>query len=212
MAFGSRIAARVDILPKTMISSLSKVFDPIDPQIARDIVSAYGLDDQAESNTRENLEPILRYGNDVMFALPARELARAWSSASDGTEGFLCHFNAPNPWEGPWKGHATHVQDIAFLLLNYNETLSGGQRLCAERYAKDVIAFVNGGEPWPACNNGGGSMVYDAPEQGVEDKSCYVPDGDAERTGRRDALYKIVGEERFDKLVDVWQLFMAGGK
>ena len=215
MAFSFRVAGRTDILPKTLIACLSETFDPIDPRIAREIAAAYGIDGAAESNTRENLMPVLHYGNDVMFALPARELVRAWSSADvPGTEAFLCHFNAPNPWDGPWKGYATHIQDLAFVLLNSHDTLSAGQRLCAERYAKDIISFVNGGNPWPAYEGGvkEGAMAYFAPVEGDEDESEFVPTEDPERTGRRDRLQTIVGEGLFDKLVDTWQMFMAGPK
>ena len=215
MAFSFRVAGRTDILPKTLVDCLKKTFDPINPQMAKDIVAAYGLDCSAESNTKENLQPILHYGNDVMFALPAREFTRAWS-ASDvpGTEALLCHFNAPNPWDGPWKGHASHIQDLAFVLLNSQGTLSVGQRLCAERYAKDIISFVNGGTPWPAYEKDvkEGAMVYFAPIEGDEDKSEFVPGEIPQRTKRRNHLLKIVGEELLDKLAEAWQLFMAGPK
>jgi hypothetical protein len=89
--------------------------------------------------------------------------------------------------------------------------LLDAQRLCAERYARDIITFVNGGEPWQPYETGG-RMVYDAPAQGTEDESCYIPRWSSENMGRREALYKIVGEAMFDKLVDVWMLFMAGPK
>ncbi len=72
-----------------------------------------------------------------------------------------------------------------------------------------MIAFVNGGDPWPSYGSGG-TMVYDAPQLGWEDRSRCIINECVESTGRRDALYKIVGEELFDKLVDVWQLVMAG--
>lgn len=215
MAFSFRVAGRTDILPKTLIACLSKTLDPIDPHLAKDIVSAYDIDGSAEVNTSENLEPVLHFGNDIMFALPARQLARAWSASRvPGTEAFLCHFNAPNPWEGPWKGHALHIQDLAFVLMNSHDSLSPGQRLCAERYAKDIISFVNGGRPWPAYETGikEGAMTYFAEEEADEDGSGFVPVEDPERKSRRDHLTTIVGEALLDKLVDAWQMFMAGPK
>ncbi|KAH7116555.1 Alpha/Beta hydrolase protein [Dactylonectria estremocensis] len=214
MAFSSRVSGRTDILPRTMERCMSAVFDSISPNIAQDLGSRYGLDIFAEANTPETLEPVLRFGNDVMFSLPAREFARAWSESNvPDTEAFLCHFNAPNPWDGPWKGHATHIQDIAFVLQNYRDTLSVGQRRCGERYANDLIAFVNGAKPWPAYQSDvePGSMVYDAPSDGDEDESRFVLEEAPALTGRRDLLQKVVGEELFDKLVDVWQMFMLGG-
>ncbi|KAJ9149933.1 Sterol esterase [Pleurostoma richardsiae] len=213
MAFNSRVSGRVDILSKTLRDCLATVFDPIDVKITPSIVSAYGLDTTAASNAAETIEPVLNFGNDVMFALPARAFARAWSSSGlPGAEAFLCHFNCPNPWDGPWKGHATHIQDIAFVLQNYRDSLSVGQRRCAERYARDIIAFVNTAPPWPAYHHGvkPGSMVYFAPEEGDIDQSQFVSDEAPERTGRRDILQRLVPEEMSDKLVDVWQMFMLG--
>lgn len=78
----------------------------------------------------------------MCFAVAAREFAREWSLA--GLEAFLCRFNCPNPWDGAWKGHATHILDLAFLLLNYNQYLSKGQQQAAERFADDVIACARG--------------------------------------------------------------------
>lgn len=215
MAFSARVTARADILPRTLIACLSNVLDPINPQLAKDIVSAYDIDGSAELNTPDNLRPVLHFGNDIMFALPARQLARVWSSTRvPGAEAFLCHFNAPNPWEGPWKGHASHIQDLAFVLMNSHESLSPGQRLCAERYAKDIISFVNGGEPWPAYETGikEGTMTYFASETADEDGSGFVSVEDPKHTSRRDHLRQIVGESLFDKLVDAWQMFMTGPK
>ncbi|CAK7237570.1 hypothetical protein SBRCBS47491_010024 [Sporothrix bragantina] len=215
MAFSSRVAERSDILPKTLAESLGAVFDPINAEIAPAIISAYDLNPAATSNTGHSTEPVLNFGNDVMFALPARAFAKAWgTSGTPGTQAFLCHFNCPNPWEGPWKGHASHIQDIVFVLQNYRETLSSGQCLCAERYARDLITFVCGAEPWPAHTDGEpGSMVYFAPEDGEEDNSGFVSSEDAQKTGRRSTfLLSVVGEEHLDKLVDAWQMFMAARK
>jgi hypothetical protein len=147
-----------------------------------------------------------------MFALPTRLFSQAWSQSSiPGTETFICHFNCPNPWDGPWKGYATHIQDIAFVLQNYNEHLSEGQRLCAERYARDIIAFTNGEHPWPTYQDASspGAMAYYASIDG-QDESEYVYKEAPQQTKRRDILEQIIGSEHLDAVVDVWQLFMAG--
>lgn len=215
MAFYSRLAGRIDILPKTLANILSTVFDPINTKIAPTLISAYALDTNAVSNTLQTTLPILNFGNDIMFSLPAHAFARAWShsrSPVNGTESFLCHFNCPNPWDGRWKGYATHVLDLNFVLQNFREDLSRGQRESAERYARDIIAFVHGESPWDAYEVDArpGSTVYYAPVDGEQDGSRFVPDEESESTGRRDIFQKVVGEALFDKLVDVWQLFMAG--
>ncbi|KAJ9151287.1 Sterol esterase [Pleurostoma richardsiae] len=212
MIFNARVAGRTDILATTLGRCLSTIFNPIDSKIAPAILSAYRVDVSATANTRETIEPILNLGNDIMFALPTRAFVKAWAAASiAGTEAFLAHFNCPNPWDGPWNGHATHILDIAFVLQNYRESLSGGQAQCAERYAKDIIAFVNGMSPWTAYQDivSPGSMVYFAAEHSSKDDSRFVSTEAPELTGRRDYIQTIVGEKLFDKLADAWDMFMA---
>lgn len=213
MAFASRIATRTDIFPKTLVQHLHALLDPIDLTLAPKIVSAYSLNTSIPSNTPESTKSILEFGHDVCFALAARSFTRAWSAP--GTEALLYRFNCPNPWDGPWKGVATHIQDIVFMLLNYRESLAPGQRKSAERFAQDIIAFVAGGKtPWKGYRSGvdEGSMVYFAPMEGEEDESGFVGDEKPGRTGRRDVLLRL-GEERgqvWDRIMDAWQMFMAG--
>ena len=163
MIYASRLAGRTDVLAKTREQCLLAVFDPIGSTIAPAIIAGYGLEASATSNNPQNLQAVLTFGNGVMFFLPACAFARAWSrSLVAGTEAFLYHFNRPNPWEGPWKGHSSHSLDMVFLFQNYNNYLSLGQRQCAERHAREVIAFVNGKDPWPSyqCEKMPGALVY----------------------------------------------------
>lgn len=192
---------------------MSVVFDPIDIKITPTILSAYGIDPATQTNTKETTLSVLNFGNDISFALPAIRFAQAWSASSiTGTEAFLYHFNCPNPWDGPWKGHAIHVQDLMFVLQNYRDQLAPGQQHCAKRFAKEVIAFVHGMEPWPAYQSGAdsGSMVYSARLEGDIDESMFVLDEASDQTGRRNILQNLVEEKLFDKLLDVWQMFLNG--
>ena len=182
--------------------------DPIDRGLTPAIVAAYGLDTSATTNTATTIRPVLNFANDVLFALPSRAMARAWSAS--GCQAFLAHFNCPNPWDGPWKGEATHVLDIAFVLQNYKEKLSLGQQRAAERYAKDIVAFVNGADPWPSYQKGTNeaSMVYDAPVVGNADMSHVALDTEPSITGRRNFLPKLTGEKLLDKVMAAWEMFM----
>ncbi|KAL4865049.1 hypothetical protein BDV12DRAFT_200513 [Aspergillus spectabilis] len=65
-------------------------------------------------------------------------------------QAFIYQFNEPNTWDGPWKGHANHILDVAYLFQNFNEHLSEAQRAAAVQSAKNVIAFCNGNPPWAA--------------------------------------------------------------
>lgn len=205
----------MDFFPRTLEQCLSRTLDRLDPGLTPAIVSAYGFDTTASSNTAKTTKPVLDLGNDITFAIPVTAFAQAWLASSvPDTKAFVYHFNCPNPWDGPWKGHASHVLDIAFALQNYREYLSPGQRLCAEKFACDIIHFVHGADPWDAWGNGGeaASMVYFAPIEGKKDESRSVSGEDLEQTGRRDVLQKLATGEVLDRIMDAWQMFMAGPK
>ncbi|KAJ5636954.1 Alpha/Beta hydrolase protein [Penicillium longicatenatum] len=213
MALAPRLGARTDIFSQTLVKCLSTAFENVDSKIASAIAAAYDLSPRSSSNTPESTKNVLNFGNDVCFAVAAQSFTKAWSLSSiPETEALLYNFNCPNPWDGPWKGHATHILDIAFVLQNYAEYLSRGQQLSAERFAADLTTFVNGEKPWAEYQPGTaeGSMVYEAPMEGDQDLSGFVASEAPEKTGRRYALQALVKPELFDKLMDVWQMFMAG--
>jgi hypothetical protein len=117
---------------------------------------------------------------------------------------FRYRFNCPNPWEGPWKGYATHILDIIFALLNYTEHLDNRQRNGVERLAKDMITFVHGDQPWGEYRTDArGSMVYHAAMEGDSNMSQFYKDYSAANTGRRDHLQEIVQPEHFVRLMHV---------
>ncbi|KAK5061076.1 hypothetical protein LTR84_007617 [Exophiala bonariae] len=213
MGFYTRVKTRTDVLPQALAESLGMEFDRTDPSITLGMLAAYGLDADASCNTQETTRSVVQLLADVLFSLPSRYLAQAWAtSPRPGVKAYLYHFNCPNPWEGPWQGHATHALDIMFVLQNYAQYLDKGQEECALRFSKDLISFVNGNDPWPACEPGGQSnaMVYYAPMEGDLDQSKYVVDGNPASTGRKNDLVELVGEERLDKLVEACQHFLIG--
>lgn len=201
------------MLPHTLATYLAEALDPIDPKLTPAITSAYGLDQSATANTTESTKAVLDLATDICFALGARAFARAWSQ-KPGAEAFLYRFNVPNPWDGPWKGHATHILDIAFALLNYREHLGPGQQKSGDKFARDIISFVNGGSPWDPYRVGAdqGAMVYFAAESGEDDESRYVPAEDPQQTGRRVILQDLLDEAGLDKVMTAWEMFMRGPK
>lgn len=188
------------------------------PAVIKSILSLYGLDNPSTMDSDAKKLAVLHFLNDICFAQGTRATAQAFSAAHDehGTTASLCHFNAPNPWPGAWAGHgATHALDAAFALQNFNAYLSAGQRACAERMAKDVIAFTNGGEKQPFPPFGGDAgveMVYFADAEGDADKSVAVSAVEAGKTGRRAALEALVGgkPEYLDQLMDTLGLVLRG--
>ncbi|KAK4207424.1 putative carboxylesterase [Rhypophila decipiens] len=211
-AYGPRFLLRRDMLPKTLATNLAASLDPIDPTLAQSIISSYELDTSTTSNTPESMKPVLDLATDICFSLGARAFASAWSESDvPNTEAFLARFNVPNPWDGPFKGQASHILDIAFALQNYREFLPApGQRDAADLLTGHIVEFVNGGSPWPAYNKSG-AMVYYAPaEDGAQDQSGYVPNEEGERTGRRQILQQLMKQEVFDRVMEAWEATMKG--
>jgi len=143
--------------------------------------------------------PVVNFAGDICFSQGARACAQTWASASaaNGTEAYLALFNAPNPWPGPWHGHATHVLDMAFALQNFNEFLPPGQRLCAERVGRDIIKFTSGESPFEPLHMHGRAMVYYAGVDGEENGSREAHIDDYEGTGRHPAR----DSETLDKMM-----------
>ncbi|KIX92996.1 uncharacterized protein Z520_11269 [Fonsecaea multimorphosa CBS 102226] len=232
MIWASRLAGREDVFPRTLLGCLAEIFDPIDPSVAERLARAYHLDASTPINTPETTQSVLEFGNDITFFLPAREFAKAWarsvpsSDQISGRVSFLYHFNASNPWPGPWTGQSTHDLDLMFALQNYREHLSPGQQRCGDKVALDLIRFVHGEDPWPAFDAKGSNrcqaMVYSAPTDRETDESEYVDvqneircrsgnvDGFDQLTGRRTLIQMTVKEQYFDRLFDAWNLFMLG--
>ena len=206
------MATRTDILTKTLAANLAAALSPIDPELTPSIIREYGLDTTTSANTSESLGAVLDLATDICFALGARTFAKSWSARRD-TTAFLYHFNVPNPWDRPWKGHATHILDIAFVLQNYRNYLPPGQLETANRFTRDVVTFVHGGTPWPAYQTEqGGAMVYFAQKQGAHDESYFSEHEAPEKTGRRVIIQTLMKQKCWDKVMDAWEMFMKGPK
>lgn len=210
MAMG--LAGRTEPLPKLLERSLSsKLGLDATPKVS-ELLKAYSVDTSASENTAETMIPVLQFMTDIGFSDPALAFAKAWSQSQiPDTKAFLYHFNSPNPWDGPWKGHATHVFDIACLFQNYNEYLAPGQRACGERFARDFIKFAYGSNPWSRFESfSPAAMVYYARVDGERDESVFAPYGESNLTGRRHILEKVIGEDMFDDMLDVMSMLLRG--
>ncbi|CAK7218971.1 hypothetical protein SEUCBS140593_003735 [Sporothrix eucalyptigena] len=142
-------------------TSLTKTLDGY-PAATTAILEHYHLSENstADQNDDEALRNVLLYINDVVFSVPAVELAAHFPQKS-----YFLAFNERNPWDGLFKGDASHILDIAFLFQNFNDQLSPEQQKAAVQFGTDVISFVSGDEVWPAFNKTKHAMaVY---EKGV---------------------------------------------
>lgn len=151
---------------------------------------------------------ILDFGSDIGFYAPVVAMAELWSGRA-----YVYHFNEPNPWEGPWKGHATHILDVAYLFLNYMEFLLPAQQCIATVFAEDFITFVNGKAPWPAWRAGkGGTKVYGPTSEGsVDREALYVDNQNLQKTGRREVIWKLGEVVGLDSLSMAFVNFLHGG-
>lgn len=204
------LAQRTDNLASTLKKCLETVFSDDSTEVTA-IMNGYGIDE-----SKEDRMPVLDFVNDIAFAQGAKAAAQAWAGAGSrlGSKAYLTHFNMPNPWDGPWKGHATHALDAAIVLGNYNEFLGEGQKACAEKMTADLLALAAGKEPFPAYSGAqdGKSMVYYAGTDSKKDESYVASDSDESKTGRRGVLDNVAAgnPEVLDKLLGAFGLFIQG--
>ena len=169
------------------------------PGLADRLCSSYELDRSTPDDAA--FEKVLRVANDVNFYIPTLTLAQNLSTA--GVNTFMYRFNEPNPWEGPWKGHATHIIDIIFLLQNFNEFLGEEQKAMAEEFGRDVVSFINGKAPWTEWKK--------AKMLGPEGKTEIIDD-EPPKVGRRDIMLELGKEVGLDTLSQAFDGFLKGAK
>jgi len=129
------------------------------PKALQAVLEHYSLTESAEGTVtpEQTFSRVLRFISDVGFLVPAVELAVRFPGTS-----YVYAFNERNPWDGLFKGQASHILDVAFIFQNYNEHLDEAQRVAAETFGQDIIVFANGGAPWPSFNGGNhGVAVYE---------------------------------------------------
>jgi carboxylesterase type B len=175
------------------------------PSSAEKLFQAYGITSDLPDDIA--IRSIFTFATDIGFLAPAVSLARGWPGKA-----YVYHFNEPNPWDGEWKGDATHVLDVAFLFQNFNEFLPPAQKDVALIFARDYIRFVNGGTPWPTFESGNqGAMVYGPSlERSSAAFMSYAGGNPEESCGRRSTIFKLGEDIPFDELATAWGDFLAG--
>lgn len=167
------------------------------PGVAARLLECYNITPDLDDETA--LLRILQFGSDIGFQAPALSLADKFSG-----DAFVMEFAEENPWDGPFKGQSTHILDIAFLLQNYNEHLDATQQAAAEHFAQDVIAFVNGQQPWkPYSGSRGIAKLHGGRREYSEGAEAT-----AAQFSEFLAIGKLVG---LDTLGALWGGFTFGG-
>jgi hypothetical protein len=184
------------------------------PDIARSILSLFNLPGPTDSTPEAKALAAATFLTEIGFSGAAKACAQAWQSAEKTA--FLTRFACPNPWDGHWKGHATHALDAAFMLQNYNEYLPDGQKAVAELMGRDLVTFVNGQSlsgDLASDDTGVPSKSYSADSvDGTGQDSADYKKGDAARLEKRAAFAKLIAGrvEVLDRLMDAVGLFMSG--
>lgn len=137
----------------------------------------------------------LHFAHDVVQLAATRVIANRWPG-----QAYVFHFNEPNPWEGRFKGVASHLLDTAFLFQNYEAFLDEEQVASGTTFGRHVIEFVNGEEPFPAFSSGSGKVQVYGPG---ETRSRQVDAKDLSAAGRRDHVFKLAEAVGLDKLVAI---------
>ncbi|KAH7230340.1 carboxylesterase-like protein [Fusarium solani] len=169
------------------------------PDALAPLLEHYSLSESATKmlSDDESLLNILKFISDAAFYMPLTEFA-----AKIPNDAFVFAFNEPNPWDGLFKGHASHILDVAFLFQNYNEYLSEEQRASAKSFGVDVITFVNGEAPWKAFNRGQhGVAVY------CNGGRKYYEPADPEKISRDTFILKLATKENGPGMKRVMQVF-----
>ncbi|USP74119.1 para-nitrobenzyl esterase [Curvularia clavata] len=169
-----------------------------------DLEPIYKEYDISSGTPSENvMKNILRFINDVQFYIPVVTMAKAWPGSA-----FVYHFNERNPWEGPHKGEANHILDVAFLFQNFNDYLEVDQVKSAQRFGRDIITFVNGEDPYPKYNpQSGGAQVYGSP---FGPQGGFVISVNPADYGRRAFVWQLGSKLGWDKLSTALDRFIAG--
>lgn len=139
---------------------------------------------------------ILDFANDISFHALASAYASAWKRTA-----YRYRFREPNPWDGPWKGHATHVLDVAYLFLNYTESMSKSQAKLASDFATDIIHFINGKAPFLRYEQKSGFVK----EYISEDGKAFNKDNQL-----NDAVWlALFSRAGYDVMSGIWAKFLS---
>lgn len=159
------------------------------PDAKEALVSSYEAGDGAGSLG------FLYFAHDVLQLAATRAIAKRWPGTAH-----VYHFNEPNPWDGRFKGVASHLLDTAFLFQNYEEFLSEEQASVGRTFARHVIEFVNGEEPYGAFSSGSGKVHVYGPGGS---RSREVDAHDFAAAGRRDHVFRLAEEAGLARLTEI---------
>jgi len=144
---------------------------------------------------------ILELGNDICFYLPEETFARNWPGPT-----YVYHLNEANPWDGPFKGHCTHILDVALLFKNFDAHLDASARAVGEKLGDSIIDFVSGHAPWQATTK----VKPVAWVLGGDAKTGSLVEDKPEKVGRRWTIFEYKDTMGWDTLHEAFIAFLGG--
>ncbi|GKZ32646.1 hypothetical protein AbraIFM66950_002171 [Aspergillus brasiliensis] len=174
-------------------------------ELATQILAGYGL--TAEIADDEAFPAVLNYLNDIFILAPTLTYTRGWRGRTH-----VYYFNEENPWDGPWKGKAGHILDVAYLFQNFREFMRPAQQKVAAAFAVDFFKFCHGIEPWPAVVDGDIEKGFTARVYGPScegETAAQVTQAYGGTSRRRPVLFDLSDEASLDELAKVAAIFMT---
>lgn len=164
------------------------------------LLELYGIKTFPASDTQQVRLGILQFGTDLKYFASAIAYATSWPS-----ESWLYYFNEQNPWNGPHKGRSAHCMDIAYLFLNYRDLMSEAQLEVATGFARDVIGFVYGEQPYTEFRSSREMKIYGGSMEGNVKGQC-VNEG---VIGPSSEVRKLWDEIGLDVLAQAWDAYFT---
>ncbi|KAE9582264.1 hypothetical protein CGMCC3_g1417 [Colletotrichum fructicola] len=148
------------------------------------------------------VENITNLITDIMFLAPAIALSEAWVGRA-----VLGLFNEHNPWNGPYKGKANHLLDVALLWGNFNGVYEQKPWTVARALAESFVSFVNNKVDLPLFDQQERVTVFGPSDEDVSSTIVGLKDEKAKRS--RDIFKLAANVGGLDALLDSVQSFLS---
>ncbi|XPS93390.1 hypothetical protein M3J09_002747 [Ascochyta lentis] len=166
----------------------------LQPSETDSLLSAYKLSGTASADELRNGMCLIF--SELRFYLPSLTALQGWGSSSPPKRASRYHFHVPNPFEGRFKGLASHEIDVVYLLQNFREHFDRSDCEIANQMTDHVISYVNG-EGWAKQDK----LVVFAPEGRKE-----MEEDEYDRLYRsgRGRLLENIGHARLWDVAEAW--------
>lgn len=172
--------------------------------MAQRILEAYDIN--KDTPDEEAFPSVLGFANDIAYTATTLTMARGWDDNA-----YVYYFNEGNPWEGPWKGRASHILDVIYLFQNFHDFMSPEQVAVSIAFAEDALKFCYGDAPWPAVTpgdieNGFSARIYGPSQQGTT--TAITSQATGGNTLRRSILFDCAETVSLDEFMKMFHEMM----